>query len=86
MTLVGIGISILLEYSQATAIMLFGLYIAYEIRWGVLKKVRDNQRTLGVALYRVIERDNELDEEVFRDAFWDEDSEDVLLSDFDRGE
>lgn len=74
----------LLTHSEALAVVGLGLYIAYETRIGAIREVRSNQRTLGVALYRVIERDDELDEEAFRHALWDKDSDQVLLSDLDR--
>lgn len=74
-----------LTHSQSLALVLFGGYIAYEIRLGAIKEVRQNQRTLGVALYRVIERDDELNETAFREALWDgDDGSDVLLSDLER--
>lgn len=80
-------VELLLAHSQALALVVFGAYIAYEIRAGAIEEVRRNQRTLGVALYRVIERDGELNEEAFRDALWDDEGrEKVLLSDLERGD
>jgi len=83
----GFVADILLAHSEALAVVGLGLYIAYETRIGAIKEVRSNQRTLGVALYRVIERDEELDERAFRNALWDKDEDDgVLLSDLERGD
>lgn len=77
-------IGIALEHSQALAITMLGLYIAYETRVGVMRGVRDDIHVVGVGLYRVIERDDQLDEEEFRAALWDEDSDKLLASDLDK--
>lgn len=72
---------IALTYSDAFAITGLAGYIAYEIRLGALREVRSNQRTLGIGLYRVIKRDEELDEEAFRAALWGEDSDELFFRD-----
>lgn len=74
-------IDILLGHSEALAVTGFGLYIAYEIRLGAIREVRANQRVLGVGLYRVIKRDESLDEEAFRKALWDGGGKAVLYRD-----
>lgn len=79
----GVLVDLLLGHSEALAITVLGLYIAYEIRVGAMREVRANQRTLGVALYRVIQRHPELDEEEFRRQFWDSDDDKLMASDLD---
>lgn len=69
-----------LGYSEALSTTAVGLYLLYEVRLGVIKETRENQRTLGVGLYRVIERDEELDEAVFREEMWNESEEEGLLA------
>lgn len=79
--MIGIGIEILTSYSEALAVVGFALYIAYEIRLGVINSVQESQRVIGVGLYRVIKRDESLDEEAFRRALWGDDDEAVLYRD-----
>lgn len=69
------------DHTEALAIVLLGAYIAYEIRLGAMKDVQENQKTLAVGLYRVIKRDETLDEEAFREAFWGGDDEALLFRD-----
>ena len=77
---------LVLNQSQALSVVALGFYIAYETRLGAIKEVRENHRTLGVALYKVIERDDKLDENAFRESLWGEDDDEVLLSDLNRGD
>lgn len=80
----GIIVELFLQQSTALAITALGFYIGYEIRFGAMQEVRANQETLSVAMYRVIQRDEELDEAAFREAMWEDGEDDgVLLSDLE---
>lgn len=76
---------VMLAHSEAVAVVGLGLYIAYEVRIGAIHEVRQNQRVLGVGLYRVIERDKDLDEEAFADALWGDTHEDLLYQKLTEG-
>ena len=78
MSAVSILLEVLLEHSEAVAVASLGVYIAYEIRFGAMREVRENQRVLGIGLYRVIERDDDLDEEEFADALWGDNGGEIL--------
>lgn len=77
----GIMAEIALAYSETLGVVGFAVYIAYEIRLGKIKDVQRDQRVIGVGLYRVIKRDDELDEEAFRKALWDDGDGAVLYRD-----
>lgn len=82
----GLAVDIALDHSQTISVALFAAYIAYEIRLGVIRDVQENNRVIGIGLYHVIERDEELDETAFRDALWDEGDNKVLQSDLTKGD
>ena len=78
------AIEILLAHTEAGAILVLGVYLAYEIRFAVLPDVRDSQRVLGIAVYRIAEGNPRFDEREFRDLLWDEGE--VFPADFDLDE
>lgn len=89
MTGLGIGLLIetLLEHPDAGVILLLAIYLGYEIRFGRLDDVQEEQveaskerRILGIALYKVVKDDPTFDEAEFRDLLWGGDGE-VFLRD-----
>lgn len=87
MSLPTLVIEILVENPDAGVVMGLSVYLLYEIRMGKLEDFRMQQKqtsqqiqVLGVALYKVVQRDEELDEEQYRDLLW-EDEKDVFPGD-----
>lgn len=68
---------------EAGSILLLGIYLAYEIRLGTMREVRSDQHTMALALYRVIEHTDGLDEQAFRNEMWGENGEGLILQDLD---
>lgn len=71
-----------LEHPDVGVIVLLGVYLSYEIRFGVISSVKTRQeearqerRILGVAVYKVVKDDPELDESTFRDMLWGSDDD-----------
>lgn len=62
----------LIANTEAGAVLALGVYLGYEIRFGVMKDVRTSQRVLGMAVYRIAEADPKFDEDEFRRLLWDE--------------
>jgi len=87
MSLPTLVIEILVENPDAGVVMGLSVYLLYEIRMGKLEDFRMQQKqtsqqiqVLGVALYKVVQRDEKLDEEQYRDLLW-EDEKDVFPGD-----
>jgi hypothetical protein len=80
---------ILKENPDAGVMFMLSLYLAYEIRYGRMDDLRQSQqeaarerRIIGVALYRVLKGDPNLDEENIRDLLWSENDGDIFPNDF----
>lgn len=77
MTSVAIAIEILKANPEAGSIILLAVYLGYEIRFGRLNDVQEEQKNasqerkiLGIAMYKVVKDDPEFDEKEFRDLLW----------------
>lgn len=81
--MIGELLASIVENSEAGSVGLLALYLAYEIRFGKLAQVQSNNEAIAVALYRVLKRDDQFDEEAFREEVWGEEDTDLLLSDLE---
>lgn len=68
------------QHPDVGVIIGLGAYILYEIRFGRLEDLQERQRVaqeqrmiLGVTLYKIVRKDDDLDETEFRDLLWSDD-------------
>lgn len=71
------ALRIISQHPDAGVLVAFGLYLGYEIRFGKLNQIQEEQREahkerriIGIALYKVIRNDSDLDEREFRELLW----------------
>lgn len=72
---------ILVKHPQVGVMLALGVYIGYEIRFGRLRELEQRlgeaggeRHILGVAVFKLVKDDPELNEERFRDYLWGDES------------
>ena len=80
-----------LGHPDAGVMFVLTLYLAYEIRFGRLKQVQEEQREaskerriLGIMLYKVVRDDPNFDEEEFRQLLWGKGDDEIFLNDLSK--